>query len=66
MIERTGYEDFKLHGAGDTRGYPTDYSYTGNDCFYVIFDREYDLYFYAVDAYGKVTFLGTAQMPLLY
>jgi hypothetical protein len=66
LIERTGHEDFSLHEAGDIRRIPPDYSYTGNDCFYVIFERQNDLYFYAVDAYGKLTFLGTAQMPLLY
>ncbi|MFN2514298.1 MAG: hypothetical protein ABR568_23150 [Pyrinomonadaceae bacterium] len=66
MVERVETSDFTLHGAGDTRGRPPDSSYTGNDCFFVIFERGSDLYFYAVDAYGEVTFLGTAQMPKLY
>jgi hypothetical protein len=65
LCERLSSTDFRLHGAGDTRGGSPDRSYSGNDCFYVIFDRGQDLCFYAVDAYGRVTFLGTAQMPQL-
>jgi hypothetical protein len=36
--------DFRLHGAGDTRIQPYDYAYTGNDCFYVIFERDLERY----------------------
>jgi hypothetical protein len=61
--DRIGSADFRLHGAGDTRREQIDSSYTGNDCFFVIFEKEYELYFYAVDAYGTVTFLGMASMP---
>jgi hypothetical protein len=63
LSERLGHTDFRLHGAGDTRRRPSDSSYTGNDCFYVIFDHGDDLFFYAVDASGKVKYLGIAQMP---
>ena len=63
---RFSHTDFRFHGAGDTRDRPSDWSYTGNDCFYIIFERGPELFFYAVDAYGEVTFLGNARMPQLY
>jgi hypothetical protein len=63
FVDRFGTHDFELHGMGDTRLHPPDSAYTGNDCFFVIFQREHDLYFYAVDAYGKTTYLSTVEMP---
>jgi hypothetical protein len=66
LSERFALTDFRLHGTGDTRSNPPDQSYTGNDCFYVIFEHGEDLFFYAVDAQGKVTFLGTARMAQLH
>jgi hypothetical protein len=66
LEERRGEIDFYFHGGGDTRNRPHDFSYSGNDCFYVIFERKGVLYFYAVDAYGVVTALGEARMPPLY
>jgi 3-oxoacyl-[acyl-carrier-protein] synthase III len=65
LADRLGQVEFRLHGAGDTRNRPHDFAYTGNDCFYVIFERRLDLFFYAVDAYGDVTPLGEAKIPPL-
>lgn len=66
LSERFSNTDFRFHGAGDTRDQSPDGSYTGNDCFYVIFERGPELFFYVVDARGKVKFLGNVQMPQLY
>jgi len=66
LADRFPEGDFKLHGAGDTRSQSPDGSYTGFDCFYVIFERDAELFFYAVDAYGEVKYLSDTRLNLPY
>ena len=66
LSERFPKCDFRLHGAGDTRAQSPDGSYTGFDCFYVIFERDAELFFYAVDARGEVKYLSNARLNQPY
>jgi hypothetical protein len=66
LADRFPEGDFTLHGAGDTRSQSPDGSYTGFDCFYVIFERDADLFFYSVDAYGEVKYLSEVRLNLPY
>ena len=66
LAERFPDGDFKVHGFGDTSGLPSDSSYTGFDCFYVIFERNAELFFYAVDAHGEVKYLSEMRLNLPY
>ena len=62
LAERFPNGDFRLHGFGDTRAQSPDSSYTGFDCFYVVFERDAELFFYAVDARGKVKYLSDMRL----
>jgi hypothetical protein len=66
LSERFPNGDFRLHGFGDTRKQSPDSSYTGFDCFYVVFERDSELFFYAVDARGEVKYLSNMQVRLSY
>lgn len=62
LSERIGTSDFELHGRGDTRSALYDASYTGDDHFYVLFERDRVLYSYIIDARGRVHFQGELIM----
>jgi hypothetical protein len=66
LAERFPNGDFRVHGFGDTNGRQSDSSYTGFDCFYVIFERDAELFFYAVDARGEVKYLSDMRLNLPY
>ena len=66
LSERFPNGDFRVHGFGDTRARSPDSSYTGFDCFYVVFERDAELYFYAVDARGEVKYLSDMRLNLPY
>lgn len=66
LSERFPNGDFRLRGAGDTRAQSPDGSYTGFDCFYVIFERDAELFFYSVDARGEVKYLSNARLNQPY
>ena len=66
LADRFPDGDFRIHGAGDTRSQSPDGSYTGFDCFYVVFERDAELYFYSVDAYGEVKYLSNVRLNLPY
>lgn len=62
LSELIGVYDFQLHGSGDTRSSIHDAAYTGDDHFFVIFERNRVLYSYIVDARGRVHFQGELKM----
>ena len=62
LSERIGTSAFHLHGRGDARSGSPDASYSGDDHFYIIFERDRVLYSYLVDARGRVHFLGELTM----
>lgn len=62
LAGRLGTPDFVLHGATDARSNPPDRSYTGDDNFVVIFERDRRLHTYLVDARGRAHYFGSVQM----
>lgn len=66
LSERMGSNDFYLHGSGDARSDSPDASYTGDDHFFVVFERHRILYTYVVDARGRVHFQSELKMRDMY
>ncbi len=62
LSERLGTAEFSLHGRGDARTGSPDASYSGDDYFFVIFERQRVLYSYLVDARGRVHFQSQLAM----
>jgi hypothetical protein len=62
LSERLGTSEFSLHGRGDARTGSPDASYSGDDHFFVIFERRRILFSYLVDARGRVHFQGELAM----
>jgi hypothetical protein len=58
LIERAGFDDFLLVGAGDVATPPPDQSFTGADQFWVVFERFPDLFVYIVDGAGRCHYMG--------
>lgn len=63
FIDRTGDHDFMLVGSHDIDSSPHDAAYTGLDVFSVVFSSHRQLHFYAVEADGRVHYLGQIQRP---
>jgi hypothetical protein len=66
LVDRLGTDEFTLHGRGDARTGSPDASYSGDDRFWVIFERDLTLYVYIVDAYGRVTYLRDLRMRRMW
>lgn len=62
LSEKVGAVDFRLHGRGDARTGAPDASFSGEDHFFVIFERDRTLHSYLVDARGRVHYQGTLRM----
>lgn len=62
LTDRLGHCNFTLLGSGDTNSTPPDSSFTGDDTFWVVFDRSPDLYVYILAANGRVHYLGSHEM----
>ena len=58
FVERTGFDDFVLVGAGDVATNPPDQSFTGADQFWVVFERFPDPFVYIVDGAGRCHYMG--------
>ena len=59
LIDRIDDADFTLMNAGDVRDELVDFAYTGEDHFYVIFQRKREMFFYLVEPRGEVSFVGS-------
>lgn len=62
LSERLGSDDFLLYGRGDARSHVLDASYSGDDHFFVFFEKERTLHSYLVDARGRVHYQGELRM----
>ena len=59
LVDRTGSEPFRLVGAGDISDRPPDFSYSGEDLFYVVFERGRELHTYIVESDGVLHYVGS-------
>jgi hypothetical protein len=62
LLERTGFDDFVLVGAGDVADSPHDEAFTGADQFWVVFGRFPDLFVYIVDGAGRCHYMGVVTL----